>query len=184
MNFRPLDSKGIQRGVAAVEFAIVAVLLFTLLFGIIEFGRLFFTINSVQEITRRAAREQVVRLTNQSVPRDAQCLGVLRQAGCSATVNFPGAGDIASADVRITFHKNLADALADADQQSGNITPGQNTNNCLNGNEPCIKFVRATLTQSNGDPLDFNVIAPYMPADIFSLPRSTVIMPAEALGLL
>lgn len=50
-----------QRGVAAVEFAIVATVLFIVLFGILEFGRLFYVFNSVQEVTRRAAREAVVR---------------------------------------------------------------------------------------------------------------------------
>lgn len=49
-----------QRGAAAVEFAIVATLFFTLLIGIMEFGRWLFTMNSVAEATRLGARVAVV----------------------------------------------------------------------------------------------------------------------------
>ncbi len=43
-------------GAAAVEFAIVSVLLFTLLFGIIQYGYAFFQIQSAQSVAREAAR--------------------------------------------------------------------------------------------------------------------------------
>lgn len=49
-----------QQGVAAVEFALVAILLFTLIFGIIEFGRGLFIWNSIAEATRMGARLAVV----------------------------------------------------------------------------------------------------------------------------
>ena len=45
-----------QRGLTSVEFAIIGALFFTLLFGIIEVGRLLFTWNTLHEVTRRAAR--------------------------------------------------------------------------------------------------------------------------------
>lgn len=49
-----------QKGVAAVEFALIAIVFFTLLLGIIEFGRVLFTWNSVAEATRWGARLAVV----------------------------------------------------------------------------------------------------------------------------
>lgn len=49
-----------QRGVAAVEFALVAVILFTVLFGITEFGRVLFMMNTTAEATRLGARLAVV----------------------------------------------------------------------------------------------------------------------------
>lgn len=170
-----------QQGVAAVEFALIATLLFMLLFGIIEFGRLFFTINSVQEITRRAAREQVVRWINQTgaVQRSA-----VLQPGSSGTVNFPGAGDITNADVRLSFYNTYANARAGTSPIAGIASPADNFVNCVNAETNCIRYVRATLTKADGSPLDFHAVAPYMPRDQFALPRSTVIMPAEALGLL
>lgn len=48
------------RGVAAVEFALVAALLFTLLIGTMEIGRILFYWNSAAEATRLGARIAVV----------------------------------------------------------------------------------------------------------------------------
>lgn len=45
-----------QQGLAAVEFAIIASLLFTLLFGVIEMARLLWTWNAAVEATRHGAR--------------------------------------------------------------------------------------------------------------------------------
>lgn len=49
-----------QSGVAAVEFAIIAILFFTLLLGIMEFGRWLFLLNGANEATRLGARLGVV----------------------------------------------------------------------------------------------------------------------------
>ena len=45
-----------QKGSTTVEFAIVGVLFFIILFGIIEMGRALFVWNGLADITRRAAR--------------------------------------------------------------------------------------------------------------------------------
>ena len=49
-----------QYGLATVEFAIVAFVLFMLIFGVIEFGRGFFVVAALDEATRRGARMAVV----------------------------------------------------------------------------------------------------------------------------
>ncbi len=53
-----------QRGITSVEFSIVGVLLFILLFGVIEFGRLLSTFVTLGESTRRAARLATVCQVN------------------------------------------------------------------------------------------------------------------------
>lgn len=55
-----------QCGVAAVEFAIVSSLLFTVLFGVMEMGRLLWTWNAAVEATRFGARLAVVCDLNDS----------------------------------------------------------------------------------------------------------------------
>ena len=45
-----------QRGLAAVELAIVATVVLVVLFGVLEAGRLLWTWNMLNEVTRRAAR--------------------------------------------------------------------------------------------------------------------------------
>lgn len=45
-----------MQGVYVVEFAIIGSLLFVLLFGVLEMGRLYFTVNGLDEVVRRGAR--------------------------------------------------------------------------------------------------------------------------------
>lgn len=49
-----------QRGVAAVEFALIAAVFFTLLIGIMEFSRVLYYWNTATEATRLGARLAVV----------------------------------------------------------------------------------------------------------------------------
>ena len=49
-----------QQGVSTVEFALVAVVLFTLIFGVIEVARAFFVASVLDEATRRGARMAAV----------------------------------------------------------------------------------------------------------------------------
>ena len=55
-----LASRKHQRGAAAVEFALVAIVFFMLLIGIVEMGRVLFTWNAAAEATRYGARVAVV----------------------------------------------------------------------------------------------------------------------------
>ena len=45
-----------ERGTTVAEFAIVALIFFIMIFGIIEFGRLLYTHNALADATRRGAR--------------------------------------------------------------------------------------------------------------------------------
>lgn len=53
-------AKAAQRGAAAVEFALVALVFFALVIGIMEMGRVLFYWNSATEATRLGARIAVV----------------------------------------------------------------------------------------------------------------------------
>ena len=50
----------VQRGAAAVQFALVCLVFFTVLFGAMEMGRLMFYWNTAAEVTRLGARMAVV----------------------------------------------------------------------------------------------------------------------------
>jgi Flp pilus assembly protein TadG len=50
-----------ERGAALMEFAIVAAIFLTALFGVIEFGRLLWTHNALRDAARRGARYAAVR---------------------------------------------------------------------------------------------------------------------------
>ncbi len=49
-----------QRGATAVEFALVLILFFTFLLGIVDFARMLYTWNAATEVTRAGARYAVV----------------------------------------------------------------------------------------------------------------------------
>ena len=50
-----------ERGAALVEFAIVATVFITVMFGVLEFGRLFWTHNALRDAARRGVRLASVR---------------------------------------------------------------------------------------------------------------------------
>lgn len=171
-------------GAAAVEFALVLVFAFLpLLLGILEFGRLFYVVNTMQEVTRRAAREQVVRWVSQApaIQRDA-----IFRSGSSGTVTLPGGHEVTNTNVDLRFYGSYADAVAgsNAITYAGSATPADNLAACLHGDDNCIRYVTAMLRTADGRVLYSPMIVFF--ADLFDvpLPSSTVIMPAEALGLL
>lgn len=76
MNTSP---KSRQRGLTTVEFSICGAVYFIVLFGVIEVGRLLFTLNVLDEVTRRGARLASVCPTtsNASVINNAILDGVI-----------------------------------------------------------------------------------------------------------
>jgi TadE-like protein len=77
------------RGITTVEFSIVATVLFTTLFGVIEFGRLMYSFAVLAEGTRRAARLATV------------C--PLNDGGITSTANFAALPDFKSGNVQVSY---------------------------------------------------------------------------------
>jgi hypothetical protein len=69
-----------ERGITSVEFAFVGMLLFILLFGVIEFGRLLYSFSVLAEGARRAARLAAVCPLNDP--------GITNTAGFANLPNF------------------------------------------------------------------------------------------------
>ncbi|MDO9145784.1 TadE/TadG family type IV pilus assembly protein [Rhodoferax sp.] len=181
-----------QRGVAAVELALVAIPFFLLLFGVMEFGRLFYVWNTAQEVTRHAARQAVV--TNF---KDNAAMTAIRQSAVFR-VNagtLPAAPEISDLNVVIRYLN------ADQNQISGAnmpADPGDNIAACLEKETSCIRYVEvclslplaATTTCSEGQPIPFQpmigLFATSGPNSTnllgIRIPLSTVRMPAESLG--
>ncbi len=95
-SFRRATVHRYQRGVAAVEFALVAMVFFTLLLGIMEFGRWLFILNSANEATRLGARLAVV-CSISTAPR-------IRQRMSDMTIGIP------VANMDITYSPTGCDA--------------------------------------------------------------------------
>jgi Flp pilus assembly protein TadG len=64
-----------QKGAETVEFAMIALLLFAVLFAIIEFSRALFVWNALAEATRRGARMAVVCPVGSGIPKQVAMFG-------------------------------------------------------------------------------------------------------------
>lgn len=168
-----------QRGAAAVEFGIIAVLFFTLFFGIIEFGRFFYLYNTVQEVTRCAARQAVV-----SSKWDGSWDGIPQQ--CLFGHDELVAGwEIHAGDIHLR--------ALNLDRDEAHPMPGsieENISNCVTSpaGANCIRFVEASLWCSSGADCDtvaqrirYRLMFGLIPLQV-NIPNSTVTMPAESLG--
>lgn len=76
-----------QLGAAAIEFALIASIFFTLLIGIVELGRVLFLMNAAAEATRLGARVAVVCDVGSPAVRDRMrdMLGVLEDEDITVT---------------------------------------------------------------------------------------------------
>ena len=96
------NKKNYQNGTSTVEFAIVAAVLFIMIFGVIEIGRGYFVYSMLDEVARRASRLAVVCPVNDPAIRNVTVFNDDTTAGPSAlltglstanvTVDYLGAG--------------------------------------------------------------------------------------------
>lgn len=166
--------KAKQRGASAVEFGIIAMLFFTLFFGILEFGRFFYLFNTVQEVTRCAARAAVVKWKDNWGGIPQQCL-------FDADELIVG-WEIKKANVHLR-------ALNLAGGEAAPASISENISNCVTdpAGTNCIRFVEARVVKECEDESGDCQLIQYQP--MFGLiplsvniPGSTVTMPAESLG--
>jgi Flp pilus assembly protein TadG len=85
-----------QTGTTTVEFAIVASVMFMILFAVIEFGRVMFVANALDESTRRGARLAAVCPVGDPMPAQAAIL-----AGTDGVSSI--ARDLTTANVTIAY---------------------------------------------------------------------------------
>lgn len=172
------SSKAEQRGAAAVEFALIAIAFFTIFFSIIEFGRFFYLYNTVQEVTRCAARHAVVRWTDQVDGIQRACVF---QPGSAGEVRLLGAPEVTNVKVSIRF---INASGGTANPMPG--SPGDNIVACLDpAANSCIRFVEASVQDCSGQscvPVQYLPMTGLFTFMAINIPNSTVRMPVESLG--
>ena len=85
-------------GVYVVEFAIIGLLLFTLLFGVLEMGRLLFTVNALDEVVRRGARLAAVCNISDPVILRRAIFNAADDAGASSLI-----GSLETANLTLVY---------------------------------------------------------------------------------
>lgn len=177
----------LQQGAAAVEFALIAGLFFALFLGVIEFGRFFYTFNTVQEITRCAARETVVKRLTEWDQIKHQCVFSNQTSGTSVV---PATWEINNWDVSIIFLNWNQEEISSPGTAEDNISACSPDPDTVTGarNANCIKYVKVTVLDCDDSGENCDSPVKYEPKfGLFSwlemdIPGSTVTMPAESLG--
>lgn len=178
-----------QQGVAAVEFSLVAILFFTLVFGIIEVARAMYICNTLQEVTRRAAA-----LATNTDFSNALAMQDVREAAVFRTTK----GFLAFAEPITDEHINIdymriqrnGTALTMARIPDGALpaSPAQNLANCTSDpyGASCIRLVRVRVCQEGSGAectrVPYQTLFSLIPLP-FGLPRSVTIATAETLGM-
>ena len=148
-----------MRGTYVVEFAVIGLLVFTLLFGVVEMGRLYLTVNALDEAVRRGTRLAAVCNISDPVVLRRAIFNAAGNAGNSQLI-----GDLATTHLTLTYlDVNGAQVANPADLVS------------VNGFR-AIRYVRLSLQN-----FVFNLFIPGFGVPI-TLPAFRATLPRESLG--
>ncbi len=178
-----------QAGVAAVEFSLLAMVFFVVVFGVIEIARLMYMLNTLYDSTRRAAKEaalvsfrdndELMRIRQRALFRDGP--GFL-----------PFGAPVSDRNVRIDYLAlvrvgNAAPVMTPIPDASLPTCPRENRRICMSNPNAsnCIRFVRVRICADDGatecNLAPYVSIAPLIPMPN-RLPRATTINVVESLG--
>jgi hypothetical protein len=170
-----------QRGTTAVEFAMLAVIFFVFVFGIMEVSRLMFVYNTLQEVTRRAAAAAA-----NVYPRDSSAISALKQDAVFR--DKPGelvlAPPVTDQHIRLEY---LAYDLTVIAESQWPTDAAKNRQICTGNPHAanCIRFVEARVC----DPDNTSTCVPvtstmWLPLINLRVPlhRATTITPVNLLG--
>jgi Flp pilus assembly protein TadG len=177
-----------QTGVASVEFAIVAGVFCLFMFGVMELSRAIYVINTLPEVTRRAAVAAANVQPNEAALAPVRAQAVFRDAAGTLLLGDP----VTDQHVRIDYLALLRGAdgsLTPTVIPSASLpaTPARNRVNCtIDANAiNCIKLVRARICAPTGDgdcpPVTYQTLFSMIELPI-QLPASATIVPAQSLG--
>jgi hypothetical protein len=187
--YRVLAIRTREQGVAAVEFALVALLFFLLFFGIVEIARAMYICNTLQEVTRRAAAlAATTDFSSASAMQRVREQAVFR--GSPGFLAF--AEPVTDQHVKIDYMsiQKAGTTLTMVPIPTGSLpsSPAVNYANCLKDSYggDCIRLVRVRVCEPDAsaacEPVPYQSLVSLVTLS-FGLPESTTIVNAETLGL-
>ena len=144
-----------QRGTAAVEFALVAAVVLTVLFAVFEVTRLFFVANALEEATRRGARVAAVCQVNDPAIREIALFNNSGGGGVSPLV-----WGLTTANIRVDYVSNDGNVVAD----------------------PVGSFIDIDAVRVSIQNYQHDLIIPFFARSI-SMPTFATTIPRESLGV-
>ena len=152
-------NRAVQRGTYTVEFAFVGLLFFVLLFGVLEMGRLLFTVNALNESVRRGARLAAVcniqdpRILRRAIFNEAE------QSGTSELI-----ANLQTTHLRLVY----------LDQNGATVSSPADVTGATG-----YRAIRYVQLRIEGFP--FSLSIPTLP-DLITLPTFQSTLPRESLG--
>lgn len=150
---------GLQKGTTTVEFAVVAVILLTMIFGAIEIGRGYYVFSMLDEVTRRGARLAAVCQVNDSAIPQLAIFNASGDASSSSVIE-----DLTPENVKIDYLDAKGDVV---NTPATNPGFGQ------------IRYVRARIVGYT-----HRVVVPFvMGRSGIEMPAFDAVLPRESLGI-
>ena len=166
-----------QRGAAMVEFAIIALVFFTVVFGLIESARAYFTVNTLTEMTRRGAR--VASVCPPTAPEVTQQTLFNNNASGSNSTDSAILNGIDSSNVKIRY-------LEEDGSEIPYFNSYKNPNFISESNFNLIRYVNVKIINYQHHfifpPFDIDIGGNNVDADGDDVFAETV-LPREALGV-
>lgn len=175
-----------QAGSVAIEFSLIAIVFFTVVFATLELARMEFLLNTLEEVTRRAAAAAAnVDYRDTTAIQKVQTDAVFRTSSGPLALGTPVTSDNVKIDYlsvsRATWSLNHMSTLP--------TCPAGNRLNCMTDPDAdnCIRFVRARVCDSvdsdgNCTTLPYQMVFPFFDLAGMKLPAAETIVPAGSLG--
>ncbi|WP_028104177.1 TadE/TadG family type IV pilus assembly protein [Pseudoduganella violaceinigra] len=161
-----------QTGAAIVEFAIIGGLLLAFIYAIFEFGRMMFVYNTMQEISRRGAREATVRWVSDAA--------AIKSVALFGATTLPGGPEITSSNISIRYLRaNGVDEVTTVPLDAGDNLSACND---ITRTTECIMYVEVSVKNVQFSPLIFKAGAVTTSRPTNAMPQATTIVYAESLG--
>lgn len=176
-----------RAGSAAVEFAMLSMLFFTLVFGLIELVRVMYMVNTLQEVTRRAAAMASYSAFDPGSQDAIRKAALFKDANGNLVLGDPITPDY----VKLDYFSIAIDAGTGALRMEPVSTmpadPARNQVNCVADphGANCIRLIQARICVPGGadcTPVPYKMLFPLIDLSTLKLPVSKTIVPAQTLG--
>lgn len=178
---RPKHPSTTRLGATSVEVALLSLVFFTLVFGIIEISRLLYVFNTIQEVTRRAAAAAVNVFPTDTAKIDKLKQHAVFRSSPGALVLAP---PITDAHVRLEYLKYDLSVIPQGSWPSDAASNKQICDSNPHASS-CIRFVQAELCDP-GDTSTCKAVLSQMMVPLFDLQvqldKATTIAAVETLG--
>jgi len=162
------------RGATVIEFALVAFIFFLIMWGLLEFGRIFYVRNTEEYLTRCMTREAVVLKPSQFDAAKQSCL-----FHASSMYTWPFY-QTTPADMKSLFVIRYYLRNGNHVDEPNNTNYDDQINACLSDTR-CVTYVQTRLAP--GTLQEFGLLRSWLQSSgSITEPDSAVTMPAESMG--